>query len=232
MHRSGTSCLAGMLQACGAYLGDVARWSPHNPKGNRELMPVWQLNDDILASNRGSWDAPPDGLQFTYEHRSRRDAILSALAASRAHVVCIKDPRLVLTLDLWLEALPADSVHIVGSVREPAAVARSLEARDGMDHGRALRLWRTYNDRLLALQEQHSGGIVDFSLSQFPYVHQVRALSQRIELTWNDAARQFFDADLRRHLDSHVTVSTEDQGLYWQLRYLASLLTSRVSGRE
>jgi hypothetical protein len=36
MHRSGTSCLAGMLQSAGFHTEAVEEWSPDNNKGSRE----------------------------------------------------------------------------------------------------------------------------------------------------------------------------------------------------
>lgn len=221
MHRSGTSCLAGILEASGAHLGDVVCRSPHNARGNRELTTVWQLNDDVLTASGGTWDHPPDHLQWTHEHRWRRDEILQSLAASRPRVACIKDPRLLLTLGLWLEALPAERVRVVGSVRDPAAVARSLQGRNGMDHGRALELWRSYNGRLLALQERRCDGIVDFSLARSAYLCQVRALTQRLELTWSNAAQGFFEAALRRSHGAGIDVSSHDRELYARLQRLA-----------
>ena len=36
MHRSGTSCLTGIMQALGVHLGEVFTESTWNKKGNRE----------------------------------------------------------------------------------------------------------------------------------------------------------------------------------------------------
>lgn len=58
MHRSGTSCLTGLLQQTGLELGDVVTEAPHNKKGNRENLDIMRLNDDVLAHSRGSWDRP------------------------------------------------------------------------------------------------------------------------------------------------------------------------------
>jgi hypothetical protein len=40
MHRSGTSCLAGSLERCGLFLGDVSRSNVSNPRGTHELSEV------------------------------------------------------------------------------------------------------------------------------------------------------------------------------------------------
>jgi hypothetical protein len=221
MHRSGTSCLAGILGACGAHLGDVATWAPHNAKGTRELEPVWRLNDDVLAASGGSWHDVPAAVTWTSEHRRRRDEILSSLAASRQPVICIKDPRLLLTLDLWLEPLPPESVRVVGSVRKPAAVARSLQVRNGFDRRHALRLWRAYNTRLLKRQQHRPDGIVDFSQQSAEYLRHVQSLVQRLGLRWSDDAEAFFDDDLRASESTSRWIPLRDRRLYATLHRLA-----------
>jgi len=59
MHRSGTSCLTGLLEDAGVPLGDVQKENPHNPLGNQENLRIMHLHDAVLAANGGSWDAPP-----------------------------------------------------------------------------------------------------------------------------------------------------------------------------
>ena len=58
MHRSGTSCLAGSLQASDLELGEVFTANPHNKKGNRESERVMALHESLLEMNSASWDQP------------------------------------------------------------------------------------------------------------------------------------------------------------------------------
>src|SRR5271166_2804260 len=62
LHRSGTSALAGALEAMGLFVGPPdALIGPHptNPDGHFELRAVADLNDEILAHFGGAWDWPP-----------------------------------------------------------------------------------------------------------------------------------------------------------------------------
>jgi hypothetical protein len=63
MHRSGTSALAGALEAMGFDLGpedDVMPADIGNPEGYFELLSVVRANDDLLARFGGRWDSPPN----------------------------------------------------------------------------------------------------------------------------------------------------------------------------
>jgi hypothetical protein len=214
MHRSGTSCLAGILEASGAHLGEVATRSPHNLRGNRELESVWRLNDDVLRGSGGCWKDPPTNVTYTDQHRSRRDQILRDLQVSRPRVACIKDPRLLLMLGFWEESLPNESTRIVATVRDPARVALSLAARDGICYTDGLRLWRDYNERLLALGAERVTAIIDFSLSDMQYLSQAEALVRSVGLNWSTEAHDFYDGSLVKPEGAKVDVPNDDLELY------------------
>lgn len=62
MHRSGTSLVARTLNLLGADLGPSSSLlpaAPDNPSGFWEHRDVKELNDRLLASLGGTWDAPP-----------------------------------------------------------------------------------------------------------------------------------------------------------------------------
>ncbi|MFD2233067.1 hypothetical protein [Phaeospirillum tilakii] len=75
MHRSGTSCLTGMLEQAGLPLGEVNTVSRHNRKGNRENNEVMRLNDAVLAASGGRWDQPPPALCWDDLHRAERETL-------------------------------------------------------------------------------------------------------------------------------------------------------------
>ena len=52
----------------------------------------------------------------------------------------IKDPRLCMTLPFWRDAVPAPMAAVL-VLRKPLSVARSLEARDGMQMTLGLAIW-------------------------------------------------------------------------------------------
>ena len=70
MHRSGTSCLAGSLEEAGLYLGDVITNTPHNLKGTRENRRIFTLHDGILGRCGGTWQHPPERIDWTDSDRA------------------------------------------------------------------------------------------------------------------------------------------------------------------
>lgn len=199
MHRSGTSCLTGLLQQAGLVLGDVVKEAPFNKKGNRENLEIRALNDAVLAFNDAAWDSPPTAeLSWNQEHRAMRDAIIQRYATAAAWG--FKDPRTTLTLPFWLEGLPAERVRFIATLRHPLLVAKSLHARQpdlAMEQG--LALWRDYNENLLAYHQQYHFPILDFDLDPEPYLQafQAAAHSLRIQSLSPSQQLDFFDESLR-----------------------------------
>src|ERR1700684_508530 len=108
MHRSGTSALAGALEAMGFAVGpddDVMPSDVGNPEGYFELLSIVKADDDLLAHFGGRWDSPPD---FAHDWREVAPA-KDFVQAMRAHVrelfsddrYLLKDPRMSLLLPLW-----------------------------------------------------------------------------------------------------------------------------------
>src|ERR1700677_1412469 len=103
MHRSGTSALAGALEAMGLRVGpgeDVMPADIANPEGYYELWSVVRADDDLLADFGGRWDSPPD---FTKDW-SDGDVAQEFVRTMRAHLselfdgerYLLKDPRMSL----------------------------------------------------------------------------------------------------------------------------------------
>src|SRR5690348_5410707 len=121
MHRSGTSCLAGMLAAGGvASAGNAIRnWD--NARGHHEMLDVVRLNEAVLAHSGGHYLSPPAVVTWTDEHAAARDHLLATPVDG--HAPLLKDPRTLLVLPFWrASAVPFQAV---GIVRHPLAVARS-----------------------------------------------------------------------------------------------------------
>jgi tetratricopeptide (TPR) repeat protein len=151
MHRSGTSCIAGMIEAAGiASAGDAIRnWD--NARGHFEMKRAVRLDDRVLAHSGGHWLAPPRELGWTAEHEIERDALLGDPRA------LIKDPRALLVLPFWrASTIP---FHAIAVVRHPLAVARSLEAWRELPIAEGLALWVAHN-RALAADRDHV--LIDF----------------------------------------------------------------------
>lgn len=203
MHRSGTSSLAGMLEAGGLHLGTVNTAAAFNKKGNRENPDVMRLNDAVLANTGSDWRNPPAGAAvWRDENIVQRDAIAARLGERQPWG--FKDPRALLTLDGWLPII--NDARFVATFRHPKRVARSLAARPAPLHlpiDEGLRLWQTYNERLLAFMDTRPVELVDFDAPPEDYLAQVRAMCGRLGL---DVAKAetFFEHKLRVSDDAYA----------------------------
>ena len=166
MHRSGTSLVASLLEACGVHLGDPGDLippAPDNPAGFWEHERITSINDRLLAEFGGGWDAPP--LLAPDWHRSDR---LGGLRAEAVDVVQrlsdhgtwgFKDPRVTLLLDFWADL--CGPLRLVVCLRNPLEVARSLQVRNGHSVPLALRLWWHYHEALKASLEAEPDNFPD-----------------------------------------------------------------------
>ncbi|MEK6325976.1 MAG: hypothetical protein AABM66_00410 [Actinomycetota bacterium] len=163
MHRSGTSAIAGMLADHGVELGPVSEQNRFNPRGNREIRELNRLHDRVLERSGGSWWEPPERIRVRRGDYRRRNEIVRSIPGE---TIGVKDPRLLLVLDLWRDLEPRP----IGVIRNPVAVRESLERRA---HERPRRhpqlsaagwdeLWLTYNRALLAEHRRKPFPVIDF----------------------------------------------------------------------
>ena len=157
MHRSGTSFTAHALQLLGVSLGSVDRLmapGPDNPAGYWENRDIKELNDEVLSRLGGSWDQPPVlGPGGSRTRALIRSALERRTSSTRRSEPCRpdegvigwKDPRLSLLLPFWRTVTPIATTIVM--VRDPAEVAASLRARNGIDEPQAAMLWLRYLSR-------------------------------------------------------------------------------------
>jgi hypothetical protein len=205
MHRSGTSCLTGIMQGLGVELGEVYTENLHNRRGNRENGRIVTLNDAVLNLNGGAWNNPLIVTRWTREQAIERDAVIRELSNRDAPYWGFKDPRTLFTLPFWLDGMPAP--QFIGTFRHPQRVALSLQKRDSSTLQSGWSLWARYNERLLELAEQQPFPITDFDQSDAPYLDDV--LSKLMSLGLNEQlaeqGRDFFDPALRNQTGSDVS---------------------------
>lgn len=165
MHRSGTSALAGTLAEQGVDFGDVSRSNRFQPKGNHESRKLMRLHDRILRRCGGTWWDPPG--QGAIDIRPRmRERLATILGEYESRVVGVKDPRMLVLMELWRD-LP---LARIGTLRNPVDVTRSLQARarelgepaELADERRCERLWRHYNSLLLAEHDREPFPLLNF----------------------------------------------------------------------
>lgn len=224
MHRSGTSCLAGMLQSGGFTSGVVDQWNADNQCGNRENPEVVRLNEAVLRANGGGWESPPSARPFlAYDDslRARRDAILQRVAAE-GRPWLLKDPRLLLLLPFWRETVP--NPRRIGIFRDPFAVAISLYVRSRKPIAEGLRLWLSYNRELLSECDRKPFPILCFDRCAEAFqVSVIRALEQECSDLIGDgridpeASFAFYHAELIHHRASEGAHSLDQVPLDAQL---------------
>ncbi len=233
MHRSGTSSLTGCLEDHGLFLGDVVNHAPYNKKGNKENVPLRLINDDVLAYSGGSWDRPPSELNWSDDLRRRRDE----------HIACyshvgrwgFKDPRTILTLPFWMEALP--DMGLVGTFRKPDMVVASIMKRPGMAPTvPALTLWKIYNKKLLTYASLYKHPLVCFDWPQNDYRSAVDIVAKNLGLGANHREPcDFYDETLRQRDETAQDGAGSDEEaerIYMQLLKLAIPTKSLQADKE
>ena len=210
MHRSGTSAVTGLLEEQGIEVRTTRgrELNAFNPRGNRENRELRFLHDEILQRAGGSWYAPPAEVGIEAGDRERRDA---QLAEYEGETRAVKDPRLLLVMDLWRELDPAR----LGVIRNPVAVRGSLERRSlrkrpnqkrarqhqnpVLEPVRWEELWCVYNRALLAEHEREPFPIVDFDRAEELDV-QVRDALTALGLE-STGTSDFYDPELATAVD-------------------------------
>ena len=164
MHRSGTSCLAGMLAAANVASAGAAIRNWDNARGHHERLELVRLDEAVLAHSGGNYLSPPAEVRWTEAHAVARDGLL------REDGPLLKDPRMLLVLPFWrASAIPW---RAIGVVRHPLAVARSLAAWREVPLVEGVALWLAHN-RVLA-----SAGtpVIDFDRPKAHVVSELAAL--------------------------------------------------------
>ena len=214
MHRSGTSCLAGCLQAAGLNLGPVNTKAAFNTKGNREHEKLRDLHEEILNINGYSWHSPPpEQLEFDSEYKTKITTILDDFRKDSNWG--LKDPRAVFFARSW--NILTDC-RFVGTFRHPEEVAASLMVRGAkwgreMAKSEALNLWKQYNLEILNLFEQNVFPIIRYGSSPQRYINQITRLARSLGLD-SAMAASFFENDLTHQTSPPETVP-EDLRAVW-----------------
>lgn len=185
MHRSGTSLVARTLNLLGADLGPSSSLlpaAPDNPSGFWEHRDVKELNDRLLASLGGTWDAPPPlpaGWQDSRDLNPVRSLAAAIVAQfSDSDVVCWKDPRFSLTLPFWRTVIPVDVVVLC--LRSPRDVARSLAIWNGLAEEDSADLWLRYT--LSAWSDSPDRLTVDYQDALADPLVLARQLTEQVDL--------------------------------------------------
>lgn len=202
MHRSGTSCLTGIVQSAGVELGEVFTNNPFNLKGNRELLAIMKLNDALMERNGGAWDRPMLVSEWDDAQLAAGQEIVRELRSRSSKRIGFKDPRSLFTLPFWNTVIPEQDR--IGTLRHPMRVAASLAQRNSrFDLASSLRLWTAYNQRLREEHDRQAFPIVDFDQTEPQYLKDVKAKLTKFSLVPNPGST-FFDNTLRNQLATPI----------------------------
>jgi len=156
MHRSGTSATTRAINLLGVPLAREEELTPpsrNNPTGFWEVTRLTDLNNRLLSSLGGSSLGPPvlaEGWAADPSlERMRGRAKRLFAAAHEADSWVWKDPRNCVTLPFWRQVLDVRPVVVLVH-RDPLAIARSLDARQGLSTAMALAAWERYLRSALA----------------------------------------------------------------------------------
>jgi hypothetical protein len=217
MHRSGTSCLAGSLEQQGLFLGEVNTAAPWNRRGNRETFAMMDFQAAILQASGGSWDEPPETVEWLPEHFDQARHMLAEYA--ERPLWGFKDPRTLLTYEGWRRLIP--DVQPVGIFRHPLKVAQSLKSRNDLDLRAGLELWSAYNERLLGLYREAPFPVVSFDEEADKLQENLRRAGELIGLPGAPDGESFFAEELRTAPATGEAVPPDVGSLYDELRMLA-----------
>jgi len=196
MHRSGTSCFAGCLEAGGLSLGSVNIHAPFNQKGNREHEPIRGVHDKMLAANESSWDRPPNSqIEIKSDHLEKLKFYVDQFGSDQDWGV--KDPRSIFFANSWQRHFGCE---FLGTFRHPVEVAKSLESRaertnKQMSQDLALSLWKSYNTQLLEQYRANPFPIIRYGIEPDLYLEQIGLVARRLNLD-PDGASTFFTKTL------------------------------------
>ncbi|MEM6732956.1 MAG: sulfotransferase, partial [Myxococcota bacterium] len=164
MHRSGTSMVTRLLNLLGVELGEGLLGvdtpaHPSNPTGHWESSLVVKINETAMRRAAAletptEWTIPMrlGGRHVADDIQGGMDMVIARLAVHERFG--FKDPRTTVALEAWWRHLPQPASLLV--VRDPIAVARSLERRDGIPLLDGVRIWAAYNRIALASIESLS----------------------------------------------------------------------------
>lgn len=152
MHRTGTSCMSGLLKLLGVYQGRAASTTDHY---ENDLLVA--MNDAFLVSLDCSWAHLRQDIRFADmpdEFPPRIRTLLNAEFQGKEKTVSLKDPRISLLLDSYIKAFwqIETPIFVIRMNRPKDEVYASLKSR-GNEHDPDL--YDKYNIRLDFLLEKY-----------------------------------------------------------------------------
>lgn len=206
LHRSGTSATAGTLHHLGVNMGKhLIGVHESNKKGHFEDKAFVDLNDKILRSAGGAWDNPPTREQMS-QLNFPKQPIEGFLRAARRPLWGLKDPRILLTYEVWRPYFGQHEAVTYVFVRRPfEASVSSLMRRNGFPKAKAVNILNTYQENMNYYQEdlkKNKEDILEIEYEELLhepglFVAEVNRRLGRDEGAGLDGVRNFLDKRLK-----------------------------------
>jgi hypothetical protein len=231
MHRSGTSTLAGVLHHLGCTLPRTPMpASKDNPKGYFESLPISKLNDRILTDAGSQWRdwtrlsagwlASPMGKATVPEI-----ADLVRDEYGKTPIGVLKEPRICRMVPLWNDGIDgAGFISLPVLIhRNPAEVAKSLQARDHIDLSEGYMLWLRHVLDAEAATRGTSRFITNYDLILADWRGEMARLQKKLSLSLPGidnlrrarAIDDFLSPQLRHFVESPEKLSRDDTVPDW-----------------
>lgn len=232
MHRSGTSALTRLVNACGVYLGKNEELMPStedNPKGYFEHNHISFLNDQLFTENNASW-RQLEKFKLRKLKRKSLQAYLEKTGTalkqlfSQHDIAGVKDPRMCILLPLWLKYFNFKKIVVIHIFRNPTEVALSLQKRDqNFSHERVAKLWEIHvTSQLKAAENLESIAVSHIDLLQQPLKvtsaieNFLKPLSHEIHAADPETVKDFITDKLHRNRDQSTEYLTPEQLKLWE----------------
>ncbi len=157
MHRSGSSMTSGILSMLDVEMGEtIDDKSIFNVKGYFENYDFVNLNKQILKESNGSWDNPPERDLIIKNQEKFRAKIQKLLKTKNNGIIWgWKDPRTILTIDLYLPYLI--NPFFIVCYRDNTAIAKSLLNRNSLNIEQGVALSQYYNKLIKQFINKNNG---------------------------------------------------------------------------
>lgn len=193
MHRSGTSAITRVLSLLGAGLpGELIEAKADNERGFWEGRAVIDLDERALE-RFGSWWGGWQSIDPPRLRRSKRFVERARKLAREefpdSDLIVLKDPRVSRLLPLWQRALVEEGfrcVHVV-ALRHPAAVAGSLEARNGLSPTASTLSWLAHTLDAEQYSRKQPRVFVSFENLLGDWRAEMDRVARALDITWPEA---------------------------------------------